>query len=151
MFPLSLRGTIGFRRDNEAGDVSAIADGLGQLGYSEAAEAVTTGEWSGDIGSGLRRYQSDRGLAVDGWAAPGGQTEAALNDDLSAGRKGLQAGDARNSGPRRAEHEGSDGAFVDYPPRRVEIALGESASNPAATSAEELERTSERKRFDEAL
>jgi hypothetical protein len=62
--------------------VKAVATNLSWLGYPEAETAADTGRWDGGVETGLRNYQRERGVTVDGWAAPGGETERALNGDL---------------------------------------------------------------------
>ncbi len=82
MIPLSLTAPVGIGLDNDEDDVKAMATNLSWLGYPEADTAADRGRWDGGAETGLRNYQRERGLTVDGWAAPGGETERALNGDL---------------------------------------------------------------------
>ena len=74
MFPLSLNALIGFGRDNDQDDVKAMATNLSWLGYPEAESAAESGRWDSGVEEGLRQYQGERGLTVDGWAGPGGES-----------------------------------------------------------------------------
>jgi hypothetical protein len=81
MFPLSLSATVGSGLVNDEDDVKAMAVNLSWLGYPEAEPAADTGQWDDGVEDGLREYQRERGLTVDGWAGPDGETERALNGD----------------------------------------------------------------------
>lgn len=57
---------------------------LNQLGYYPQPESGTFGNWvDRDIFKGIRQFQEDHGLNVDGYMNPEGPTEAAINHGLA--------------------------------------------------------------------
>ena len=82
---MALSAPVGTGLDNDEDDVKAMAENLSWRGYPEADSAAETGQWDDSVEGGLRQYQRERGLTVDGWAGPGGETERALNGDVSRG------------------------------------------------------------------
>eukprot|EP00752_Nemacystus_decipiens_P001069 g1069.t1 len=74
-------------RRNDIEDLSRIGRALGDAGEPEDAASVTTPARAADA---LSRFQRRRGLRVDGWAAPGGETDRAL-DNIARRRKRLAA------------------------------------------------------------
>ena len=74
-----LKGRVGRGRANHFADVKAAKGALAQAGYYPA---VLAREADGRVDSRMRSailgFQSDRGLRVDGWMGPGGQTEREL-------------------------------------------------------------------------
>jgi hypothetical protein len=81
--PAALTGRVGNGFENRPSDVVSVKRQLGALGYgpedpfdrpSGFIEEATTGR--------LKDFQRAKGLTVDGWLAPGGETERALQDAL---------------------------------------------------------------------
>ena len=79
-----IAGTVGDQRENKPEDVRRVKSALDRLGYFDfAREPEPHGYVTREMDAGLRRYQKDRGLRVDGWLKPGGETEKALLEDLT--------------------------------------------------------------------
>lgn len=88
-FARPLRGSVGNRRDNDPDDVIRVKRRLSDSGYYETPSYGLTGYIDADTEEGLKHFQRDRGLKVDGYMAPGGPTERAL-----IGRPAKVAGNA---------------------------------------------------------
>lgn len=74
-----LNGPVGTGRANQRGDVFKLQALLHREGMLDAAATGgPTGYWGNRDDVAMRDYQKDGGLKVDGWAAPGGPTLAAL-------------------------------------------------------------------------
>ncbi len=75
--------TVGNGFKNESGDVCRIQRGLGALGYMpEDPFDRPHGLIDERTTASIKKFQSDWGLATDGWLAPGGETEAALHEAI---------------------------------------------------------------------
>ena len=76
---LGLKGRVGRGRANDFADVKAVKGALARAGYYSA---VLAREPDGHVDSRMRSailgFQSDKGLRIDGWMGPGGQTEREL-------------------------------------------------------------------------
>jgi len=58
---------------------------LNQLGYYERPKEDVFGDWSNrGVFQGIRSFQKDNGLKVDGYMNSGGPTEQAINNRLSS-------------------------------------------------------------------
>lgn len=74
-----LNGPVGTGRANQRGDVFKLQALLHREGMLDAeATGGPTGYWGNRDDLAMRDFQKDGGLTVDGWAAPGGPTLAAL-------------------------------------------------------------------------
>lgn len=73
-----LRAPVGNGRQNDPDDVVAVQRQLAQRGYYGQEADEPTGFIDRALIDGIRRYQDDNGLLVDGWLAPGGETERNL-------------------------------------------------------------------------
>lgn len=80
--PLPLRGRVGLGSDNAPEDVLAVSAALANLGYLDETMPEAEPRADSKLDAGLRRYQKDRGLRVDGWLAPDGETARNLGRDL---------------------------------------------------------------------
>ncbi len=75
-----LTNSVGNNRKNEASDVIAVQQKLSTLGYvSPLKRFEPTGILDNDTVKGIRSFQRNNGLTVDGWLEPNGETEQALN------------------------------------------------------------------------
>ncbi len=83
MYPLSLWGPVGPGAENDRDDVIRVATSLLSLGHDQAGESADTGEWTASLENEMRAFQRAHGIAIDGVAVPGGETEQSLNDNLA--------------------------------------------------------------------
>ena len=75
---------VGPRRRNRRDDVAKVELMLGGQGYLDLARTNgPTGYFGAPQEQAIRRLQADRGLTVDGWAAPDGETVASLRQGLT--------------------------------------------------------------------
>lgn len=105
--PASLRlsDTVGNNKINNSSDVTAVQKILGTLSHvSPAKQYEPSGVLDMDTISGIKAFQKQENLTIDGWLAPGGETETALNISLrlanaqdSNGENGDSAGDGGNN------------------------------------------------------
>ncbi|MFN3399655.1 MAG: lysozyme [Ferrovibrio sp.] len=80
----SLSGSVGELGDNQRQDVIKTQIMLGETGHFDLGNLGGPTGWpSSDLSRGLRRYQQDRGLTVDGVMLPQGETVRSLGDDLA--------------------------------------------------------------------
>jgi lysozyme len=80
----NLSGSVGDLGDNNRSDVIKTQIMLGETGHFDLGGLGGPTGWpSSDLSRGLRRYQQDRGLTVDGIMLPGGETLRSLGDDLA--------------------------------------------------------------------
>lgn len=78
-----ITGMVGDQRENRPEDVRQIKNVLDRLGYFNfRKEPEPHGYITREMDEGIRRYQKERGLRVDGWLKPGGETEKSLRKDL---------------------------------------------------------------------
>jgi hypothetical protein len=72
----------------DPGDIVNAKQALRDLGYYQPPIGNTIGAWvDNKLFDGIRNFQRDNRLKVDGVMKPGGPTEAALNKSLRATRK----------------------------------------------------------------
>ena len=80
----------------DLGDIVPTKRALNQLGYYQPPIGNELGAWvDNNLFDGIRRFQRDNRLRVDGVMKPGGPTETAINRVLS--------GNAANRGPINAK------------------------------------------------
>lgn len=89
--PTALAGTVGNGFENRREDVAAVKRGLGALGYlPEDPFDKPHGFIDEAATNGIKTFQRAKGLTDDGWLAPNGETERALDgavQDLSRARR----------------------------------------------------------------
>jgi hypothetical protein len=124
-YPLALRSPVGNGMDNDPSDVLGMKQGLRVLGYYADPGYGMTGMIDREMTQGLRAFQAANDLKQDGWAAPGGETEAGLNAALLR----LAANDSTRS----------DAAPAPAIPRRAP-APPQPALPPAETEADRIRR-----------
>ncbi len=86
MFPFSLNQTIGSSYPADPDDVLRTKKGLNRLGFYAVPKYGMTPWTDDELFAGLKNFQRDNGLAVDGIMKPGGPTQSLLWRRLS-GRK----------------------------------------------------------------
>ena len=78
-----ITGTIGNMMKNFEGDVLQVKSALERLGrFDFASKPEPHGYVTKELDGSIREYQRDRGLKIDGWMRPGGETERSLSRDL---------------------------------------------------------------------
>jgi peptidoglycan hydrolase-like protein with peptidoglycan-binding domain len=75
---LGLRRSVGPGRANRPEDLGATRRALADQGYLGPHAARPSNELDWKLDEAIRRFQRDHGLTVDGWLAPGGETDRAL-------------------------------------------------------------------------
>jgi hypothetical protein len=79
-----LGGAVGNGRENRDDDVKQVKRGLGSLGYWDEPAHGLNGVLDRELDTGIRDFESDHDLKVDGWMEPGGPTEGALSTRLAS-------------------------------------------------------------------
>jgi hypothetical protein len=74
---------VGNGRDNEQEDVLGVKHAMRTLGRYAAPDYGVTGYIDRPLDRAIRNYQADRGVRVDGYLSPGGETERELDTDLT--------------------------------------------------------------------
>jgi peptidoglycan hydrolase-like protein with peptidoglycan-binding domain len=83
--PAQIAGSVGNGHANNPKDVASIQRQLGALGHMpEDPFDQPRGIIDARTLSGIQSFQRAKGLAPDGWIAPGGEIERALQDSVSA-------------------------------------------------------------------
>jgi hypothetical protein len=163
--PLALKGPVGNGLENDLQDVLAVKRRLNSLGLYDEPEYGFTGYIDRAMDDGLRRFQLQRGLKMDGTISPGGETETALDAEEQPGayRYAKSEGTPRggtgnyyNSGSERANQiqlASSDGSgaglalarpIVQAAPRildamrRMEKAIAEGPVRSGATAGRQI-------------
>jgi hypothetical protein len=128
-----LFGAVGSGRENREEDVTQVKRGLGALGYWEEPEHGLNGILDRPLDTGIRDFQSDHDLRLDGWMGPGGETEGALRTRLvsadglrypdirvrpgrSWGRQGLGRSEGSVRRPHPAQRAGAHRQHPRRPP-----------------------------------
>ena len=76
---LGLKGRVGRGRANDFPDVKAAKQALSLAGYyPDTFAREADGHVNSRMRSAILGFQSDKGLRIDGWMGPGGQTEREL-------------------------------------------------------------------------
>ena len=79
---LSLKDVIDNNNGNEE-DVLKLKQNLQQLGYYKTPKYGMTGYTDDETFEGIKKFQKDNNLTVDGVLKPGGETESKLNERLN--------------------------------------------------------------------
>lgn len=80
----NLSGSVGAQGDNDRHDVIKTQLMLDRTGHLDLDSLGGPTGWpGGELTRGLRNYQKDRGLTVDGFMRPDGETLRSLNGELS--------------------------------------------------------------------
>lgn len=119
-----LHGSVGDLGDNDRQDVIKTQVLLGNAGYYDLLGLGGPTGWPGsELTRGLRRFQKDRGLAVDGVMLPDGETIKALRDELSYKLRAYDAPSPEEADQHHAEsaQRGED----DDRPRSSVVAMPE--------------------------
>lgn len=75
---LALKDSVGNMMKNDEDDVINVKNALHSLGYR--AEPAQNGIIERETDEGIRSFQREKGLKVDGYLMPGGETEKAIRD-----------------------------------------------------------------------
>lgn len=134
---LTLSAPVGRGRRNAPADVRRLRQALGKRGLLPLADLAAPGETFDETArQGLRRFQEAAGLTVDGWAAPGGETELALKRVFASdyvSRFGRAAADAYpRVGQRRPRYVADDPPVPPEKPSRP-VDLEPQAARQAVT------------------
>lgn len=78
---LVLKGSVGSMMQNDGDDVVRVKDALHQTGYR--AKPAQNGIIDQDTDDAIRTFQREKGLKVDGYLMPGGETEKSINATLN--------------------------------------------------------------------
>ena len=78
--PLLLKRPLSPTPDTDPDDVLAAKSAFKQLGYYETPSYGLTPYPDQTLFDGIRSYQKDKGLTVDGYMLPAGETEKSLNN-----------------------------------------------------------------------
>lgn len=120
--PVDIAGEVGNGRANDEADVTGVKRALSALGHYQYD---LTSDPSPFIDramlDGIKTFQQQNGLKVDGWLGRGGETQAAMNAAL-ASQTPEQAPPARPSRNLLAVDDGSSGESIDMNDRPVQVA-----------------------------
>lgn len=107
----ALRGEVGNGRDNDPEDVLAVKRRLNGLGLYDEPDYGFTGYIDRATEDGIKSFQKKNGLKIDGWLAPGGETEATISDlvDRNVGARNFSADEAMRNLPQFIEGEVGNG------------------------------------------
>ncbi|HLO78105.1 MAG TPA: peptidoglycan-binding domain-containing protein [Magnetospirillum sp.] len=118
----NLKKAMGTNYLVDSGDIVNTKKALSQLGYYDAPPHRGIDDWTDDaMFNGIRAFQQDKGLKVDGFMRPGGPTEMAINANLAEGdAQGDQlafGGSLPNIILKRTPKGGGNGGGSCYPDR----------------------------------
>lgn len=81
---LNLKSPIGTNYRVDLNDLMETKRALSDLGYYDVPPHRGIDDWTDDATfDGIKRFQQDNGLKVDGFMRPGGPTERAMNTSLA--------------------------------------------------------------------
>ena len=75
---------MGDGRENRDDDVKQVKRGLSSLGYWDEPAHGLNGILDRELDTGIKQFQADHELRVDGWMKPGGPTEGTLEARLAS-------------------------------------------------------------------
>lgn len=79
----NLKQTMGTNYRADPGDIINMKKALNQVGYYDVPPHRGIDDWTDDaMFNGIRSFQKDNGLKVDGLMRPGGPTETAINASM---------------------------------------------------------------------
>lgn len=91
----SLSKAMGTNYTVDPGDIVNTKTALNQLGYYDVPPHRGIDDWTDDsMFNGIKAFQKDNGLKVDGFMRPDGPTEQAINSSLAEGRNDAGAGNS---------------------------------------------------------
>lgn len=85
---LQLSRPLSATSDADPGDVLSAKSAFRRLGYYETPSYGLTPYRDEQLFDGVRAYQKDMGLSVDGYMLPAGETEQSVNKTLALHRNG---------------------------------------------------------------
>lgn len=99
----SLNKAVGSNYTVDPGDIVNTKTALNQLGYYDVPPHHGIDDWTDDsMFNGIKAFQKDKGLKVDGFMRPGGPTEAAISHLLADNGSGREANGDGDLGPFQA-------------------------------------------------
>jgi hypothetical protein len=85
----NLKQPMGTNYTVDPGDIINTKKALNQIGYYDVPPHRGIDDWTDDaMFNGIRAFQKDNNLKVDGFMRPGGPTEGAINGNLAGGNVG---------------------------------------------------------------
>lgn len=85
MSRFTLNGPVETSTRVDLDDIVATKTALNQLGYYQPPYASEFGDWTDrEMFAGIKQFQQDNALKVDGMMKPGGPTERTINRRLAA-------------------------------------------------------------------
>lgn len=94
----ALKEPMGTNYQVDPDDIVNTKQALNRLGYYDVPPERGIDDWTDDkMFKGIRSFQQDRGLKVDGFMRPGGPTEEAMNVELAAAENRRQPNTGRAS------------------------------------------------------
>jgi len=83
----SLKKAMGTNYSVDPGDIVNTKKALSQLGYYDTPSHRGLDDWTDDaMFDGIRTFQKDNALKIDGFMRPGGPTESKINQQLAVNR-----------------------------------------------------------------
>lgn len=120
-----ITGTIGNMMQNIPEDVLQVKSALEKLGrFDFTGKPEPHGYVTKELDGSIREYQRDRGLRIDGWMRPGGETERSLTreiQDKTTARNIFLPAPAPSSHPPR--YEFPNGTLPRFNKDKVAVAL----------------------------
>lgn len=96
----SLNKAMGTNYTVDPGDIVNTKTALNQLGYYDVPDHRGVDDWTDDaMFNGIKAFQKDNGLKVDGFMRPGGPTEQTINRLLADNGAGREANGDGNDTP----------------------------------------------------
>lgn len=107
----SLKSPIGSNYRVVPDDLMNTKRTLNQLGYYDIPPHRGIDDWTDDaMFDGIKQFQKDNDLKVDGFMRPGGETEQSMNDQLSA-EKSADGSPPKPTEPGRSDPSGKSGGW----------------------------------------
>lgn len=101
---LNLKSPVGTNYRVDPNDLMDTKRALSDLGYYDIPPHRGIDDWTDDATfDGIKRFQQDNGLKVDGFMRPGGPTEQKMNIQLVAGEGGKSGAPQGNSNQQRID------------------------------------------------
>jgi hypothetical protein len=110
---LALKNSVGNMMHNDEDDVTRVKNALHETGYS--AKPAQNGIIDQETDDTIRKFQREKGLKVDGYLMPGGETEKSINESIL--EKNLNKIDLDEDGASEF------GAFISDPVNAVKALL----------------------------
>lgn len=101
---LSLKSPVGTNYRVDPNDLMDTKRALSDLGYYDVPAHRGIDDWTDDATfDGIKKFQQDNDLKVDGFMRPGGPTEQKMNIQLAAGEDGKSSPPQGNPNQQRID------------------------------------------------